>query len=228
MKVRQRRMAHSQRLSTRSLFLSRRKSRARVDGEGPRRTARSQHVSWKRFPLLEPSSSRRRGMSQLHIVFHGKASKRPTGSQSRLYACRTIEEQSSAISRNRENPTVELPKRVLGEQRKKAGRFRACAVFIPMALKCWMSLGLRAIHCYIELDAPICNLVELVRSCRRLGGVGCTPLEGLISFNGGRERSFLVEQKVDVCFLLRSGRLVHVIFVLSGVLCSAFECDYNG
>ena len=57
------------------------------------------------------------------------------------------------------------------------------------------------------------NLVELVRSRRRLGGVGNTPVEGPIPFNGGRERRFLVEQKVDVCFLLRSGRLVHVIFV---------------
>ena len=29
------------------------------------------------------------------------------------------------------------------------------------------------------------NLVELVRSRRRLGGVSDTPAEGLISFNGG-------------------------------------------
>ena len=72
------------------------------------------------------------------------------------------------------------------------------------------------------------NLVELVRSRRRLCGVGDTPVEGPISFNGGRERRFFVEQKVDVCFLLCSDRLVHVIFVESGVLCSAFECDYNG
>ena len=57
------------------------------------------------------------------------------------------------------------------------------------------------------------NLVELVRSRRRLGGAGDTPVEGRISFNGGRKRRFLVEQKVDVCFLLRSGRLDHVIFV---------------
>ena len=57
------------------------------------------------------------------------------------------------------------------------------------------------------------NLVELVRSCRRLGGVSDTPVEGAISFNGGRERRFLVEQKVVVCFLLCSGRLVHVNFV---------------
>ena len=48
------------------------------------------------------------------------------------------------------------------------------------------------------------------------------------SFNGGRERRFLVEQKMDVCFLLRSSRLVHVIFVYSGVLRSAFEWNYNG
>ena len=54
---------------------------------------------------------------------------------------------------------------------------------------------------------------ELVRSRRRLGGVGDMPVEGPISFNGGRERRFLVEQEVDVCFLLCSGRLVHVIFV---------------
>ena len=39
------------------------------------------------------------------------------------------------------------------------------------------------------------NLVELVRSRRRLGGVSDTPVEGPISFNGGRERRFLVEQK---------------------------------
>ena len=58
------------------------------------------------------------------------------------------------------------------------------------------------------------NLVELDRSRRRLGGVATlTPVEGPISFNGGRERRSLVEQKVDVCFLLRSGRLVLVIFV---------------
>ena len=57
------------------------------------------------------------------------------------------------------------------------------------------------------------NLVELVYSRHRLGGVGNTPVEGPISFNGGRERRFLVEQKVDVCSLLRSGRLVLVIFV---------------
>ena len=57
------------------------------------------------------------------------------------------------------------------------------------------------------------NLVELVRSRRRLGGVSYTPVEGPISFNGGRERRFLVEQKVDVCFLLSSDSLVHVSFV---------------
>ena len=57
------------------------------------------------------------------------------------------------------------------------------------------------------------NLVELVRSRSRLGGVSDTPVEGPISFNGGRERRFLVEQKVDVCFLLCSDRLVHVNFV---------------
>ena len=60
------------------------------------------------------------------------------------------------------------------------------------------------------------NLVELVLSRRRLGGISDTPVEGPISFNGGRERRFLVEQKVDdfiVCFLLCSGRLVHVNFV---------------
>ena len=39
------------------------------------------------------------------------------------------------------------------------------------------------------------NLVELVRSRRRLGGVSYTPVEGPISFTGGRERRFLVEQK---------------------------------
>ena len=33
------------------------------------------------------------------------------------------------------------------------------------------------------------NLVELVRSRRRLGGVSDTPVEGPISFNGGRERT---------------------------------------
>ena len=53
------------------------------------------------------------------------------------------------------------------------------------------------------------NLVELVRSRRRLGGVSDTPVEGPISFNGGQERRFLVEQKVEVCVLLCSGRLVH-------------------
>ena len=59
------------------------------------------------------------------------------------------------------------------------------------------------------------NVVELVRSRRRLGGVSNTPVEGPISFNGGRERRFLVEQKVNVCFLLRSDRLslVQVSFV---------------
>ena len=57
------------------------------------------------------------------------------------------------------------------------------------------------------------NLVELVRSRRRLGGVSYTSVEGPISFNGGRERRFLVEQKVDVFFLLRSDSLVHVSFV---------------
>ena len=57
------------------------------------------------------------------------------------------------------------------------------------------------------------NLVELVRSHRRLGGVSYTPVEGPISFNGGRERRFLVEQKVNVCFLLRSDSLVQVSFV---------------
>ena len=72
------------------------------------------------------------------------------------------------------------------------------------------------------------SLVELVRSRRRLCGVGDTPVEDPISFNGGRERRFLVEQKVDVCFLMCSSRLVHVIFVESGVLCSAFKRDYNG
>ena len=35
------------------------------------------------------------------------------------------------------------------------------------------------------------NLVELVRSRRRLGGVSYTPVEGPISFNGGRERKVL-------------------------------------
>ena len=50
------------------------------------------------------------------------------------------------------------------------------------------------------------NLVEQVRTRCRLGGFGDTPVEGPISFNGGRERRFLVEQKVDVCFLRRSGR----------------------
>ena len=54
------------------------------------------------------------------------------------------------------------------------------------------------------------NLVELVRSRRRLGGVSHTPVEGPISFNGGRGRRFLVEQKVDVCFLLRRDSLVQV------------------
>ena len=34
--------------------------------------------------------------------------------------------------------------------------------------------------------------------------------------------------KVDVCFLPCSGRLVHVIFVLSSVLCYDFGCDYTG
>ena len=57
------------------------------------------------------------------------------------------------------------------------------------------------------------NLLELVRSRRRLGGVSYTPVEGPISFNGGRERRFLVEQKVNVCFLLRSDSLVQVSFV---------------
>ena len=57
------------------------------------------------------------------------------------------------------------------------------------------------------------NLVELVRSRRCLGGVSGMPVEGPISFNGGREGRFLVEQKVDVCFLLCSVRLVHVTFV---------------
>ena len=56
------------------------------------------------------------------------------------------------------------------------------------------------------------NLVELVRSCRRLGGVSDTPVEGPISFNGRRERRFLVEQNVDVCFQLCRYRLVHVNF----------------
>ena len=57
------------------------------------------------------------------------------------------------------------------------------------------------------------KLVELVHSRRRLGWAGYTPFEGPISFNGGRERRSLVEQKVDVSVLLRSGRLIHVIFV---------------
>ena len=47
------------------------------------------------------------------------------------------------------------------------------------------------------------NLVELVRSRRRLGGVSDTPVEGPISFNGGRERRLLVEQKVNVCAVQR-------------------------
>ena len=34
-----------------------------------------------------------------------------------------------------------------------------------------------------------------------------------ISFNGGRDGRFLAEQNVDVCFVLRSNRFVHVIFV---------------
>ena len=38
------------------------------------------------------------------------------------------------------------------------------------------------------------NRVELVRSRRRLCGVGDTPVEGPISFNGGRERRFLIEK----------------------------------
>ena len=37
------------------------------------------------------------------------------------------------------------------------------------------------------------NLVELVRSRRRLGEVSYTPAEVHISFNGGRDRRFLVE-----------------------------------
>ena len=68
------------------------------------------------------------------------------------------------------------------------------------------------IHFHLMLVATR-NLVELVRSRRRLGRVSDTPVEGPISFNGGQERRFLVEQKVDVCFLLCSGRLVHVNFV---------------
>ena len=72
------------------------------------------------------------------------------------------------------------------------------------------------------------DLVELVRSRRRLCGLGDTPVEGSSSFSGGQERKFLLEQKMDVCFVLCSGGLVHVIFVESGVLCSAFERDYNG
>ena len=46
------------------------------------------------------------------------------------------------------------------------------------------------------------NLVERVRSRRRLGRVSDTrtPVECPISFNGGRERRFLVEQKINVCF----------------------------
>ena len=39
------------------------------------------------------------------------------------------------------------------------------------------------------------NLVELVRSCRRLGVVIDTPVKGPISFNGGRERRFLWNKK---------------------------------
>ena len=70
----------------------------------------------------------------------------------------------------------------------------------------------RTINFHLMLVATR-NLVELVRSRRRLGGVSDTPVEGPISFNGGRERRFLVEQKVDVCFRLCSGRLVHVNFV---------------
>ena len=46
------------------------------------------------------------------------------------------------------------PSRMGSSQSSKARRCSACAVFIPMALKCWMSLGLRAIHCYISLSAP--------------------------------------------------------------------------
>ena len=57
------------------------------------------------------------------------------------------------------------------------------------------------------------NLVELVHSRRCLDGVSYTPVEGPISSNCGRERKFLVEQKVDVCLLLRSDSLVHVSFV---------------
>ena len=38
------------------------------------------------------------------------------------------------------------------------------------------------------------NLVELVSSRRHLCGVGDTPVEGSISFNGGRERRFLIEK----------------------------------
>ena len=50
---------------------------------------------------------------------------------------------------------------------------------------------------YLMLMAAL-NLAELVRSRRRLARVGDTPIERPISFNGGRERRLLVEQKVDV------------------------------
>ena len=74
------------------------------------------------------------------------------------------------------------------------------------------------------------NLVELVHSRHRLGGIGDTPaVQGNISFNAGWERRFLVEQKVNVCFLLSSGRLVHVIFVqgaFAGV--PRLGCRQNG
>ena len=56
------------------------------------------------------------------------------------------------------------------------------------------------------------NLVELVRSRRRLGGVA-THLSKATSLSTADERDgSWLEQKVDVGSLLHSGRLVNVIF----------------
>ena len=58
------------------------------------------------------------------------------------------------------------------------------------------------INFHLMLLVATRNLVKLVRSRHRLRRVGNKPVEGPISFNAGRERRFLEEQKVDTLLLL--------------------------
>ena len=50
------------------------------------------------------------------------------------------------------------------------------------------------------------------------------PIEGPFSFNGGQTRCFLAGTKVEMCLILSSDGLFHIVFVYCGVLCSTFSC----